>query len=346
MSVVPIITRRAMAEGNPGDVFIGWGLQYLVQQVRPEAQILLIDKFSDTDFRRYKRLLAGTQILYAGMPQYNNLDDWCLWYDWEMFRDYLVPLRTRVLSVAGGSGYPDPRVTPQEFSAHCLKSQKTRNVLRTRSQITDLSLVRDQHSYQLLQDFGMPVRLLPCTALWAADHLGMTDCPEPTRTIGLVPPSPGHINPQILGLQTSTEAMQWFVCYFDEIRKQLSHKGYKVRLICNAFGERAYFEDWDEVFYTNDPVCLMRAYSDVDGVISARVHGAIPVAGFYKPAVLLGIDSRCSVADPIGIPKLIVGHDDLYQAVDLLLNQDSRPYISAIEAARREYLDVLNAHLL
>jgi hypothetical protein len=42
----------------------------------------------------------------------------------------------------------------------------------------------------------------------------------------------------------------------------------------------------------------------VKGIVANRVHGAVCVAGFGRPAVIVGNDARIGIARPIGIPAI------------------------------------------
>lgn len=335
LEVIPLITRRLDPAGNPGDTFICLGLQWLLSQVVERPSFLLIDKFVPDDFKKYADLIRKAGFLiYAGTPQYNNLDDWCLFYDWAMFKTFIQPMKVKFHTVAGGSGYPGTSMTPQEFSKHCLTNRRTRESLQFKKQLTSLATVRDLHAYRLLTDLGQKVELLPCTALWSPRWLGIE--PTQTKVVGLVPPSPRHIVPKLVGCETHEAAVEWFKQYFTKLTKDLKQLGYDTVIICHGVNDYLAYRDMPNVLYSNDCVSLMHMYAPLHGVISTRLHGAIPVAGMNKKALLLGIDTRHSAADVIGIPKLLLGVDNPDQALSRYFNGPD-DYNSVMTAAQDTY---------
>ena len=86
---IPLITRVSANKGNPGDGFIRWGLQYLIESYAGcLVNWILISKFNkDLDFKSNENILNKIKkVIYAGTPQYNNYDDWKMWYDYEMYQ--------------------------------------------------------------------------------------------------------------------------------------------------------------------------------------------------------------------------------------------------------------------
>ena len=58
----------------------------------------------------------------------------------------------------------------------------------------------------------------------------------------------------------------------------------------------------EHIFYSRDYRDYLSLYSRVSGIVANRVHAAVCVAGFGKPAVLVGTDSRIATAAELGIP--------------------------------------------
>ena len=199
----PILCRLPGEEGNPGDVFIAIGLQEVLDQALGKNSQplpwLKLSKFKPGHVKTHIGLIkeAGF-IIIGGMPQYNNYDDWCFWYDREFWQEFIVPNNIKVFPLAGGSGYPSNTMTPQEFSAHCLRSNETKRVLGIRCDHSSFFTVRDEHSYALLKDFDRTpeVHHLACTATFAAKARGIEW--ESEGRLIIVPPSPGSIPTQYL----------------------------------------------------------------------------------------------------------------------------------------------------
>ncbi len=342
MIIVPIITRRADLIGNPGDVFISMGLQHLVKRTLPNAQFVLLDKHSSSDFMEYSSILKQKTILYAGMPQYNNFDEWCFWYDYELYRDILIPYKTKVISIAGGSGSPRINETPEEFTANCLSSQKTRNLLLMKKHVTPLSLVRDEHAYHLLKAYELKTDLLPCTALWALDYLGQPQ--ERSNVVGLVLPGISHINPALLNKQTKEEVINWFKVFYAKLQSELAKMNLNTIVIAHTWED--YVVWGNQGYFTNSVYELLEKYTQLAGVISCRLHGAIPIAGQNKPAVYLGIDSRWTAAEIAGVPTLKLRQDLSVEEVITAYKKQNSSMITFKQDIASKYQEYLNAYLL
>ena len=312
--MIPILTRKEHPAQNPGDVFICYGLQWLIKQVVGAPQFYLIDKFNREDFSQALPVIFKRgKLLYAGTPQYNNYDDWCLWYDWDIYKEFLIPAKIKFTTFAGGAGYPDNSMNPSEFSSYCRSSEKTINILHARTSITECNTVRDEHSFQLLSDLKIKTELLPCTAFWASRWLGLS--PKQSDIIGLVPADPHMIKPQLLGFTTLKEVASWQVMLFQRLQERLRELGYGSIIVCHSENEYQNFRFMYSTWYTNDPVTLLRVYEGLHGVISMRLHAAIPVAGMNKRALLLSIDTRANAASILGIPVMKPNED-----IDLIIS--------------------------
>ena len=303
--IIPVMTRKGFSSGNPGDVFICLGLQWLMEKELGPLEWFYFDKFSKKDFEDNKEVLRSAGFLiYAGTPQYNNYDDWQLWYDWGVWLDYLIPMGIDFISIAGGSGFPNPHMTPKEFSDYCLDSRKTRSILNSRGIRTKLNTVRDPHARQLLVDFGTDTVMLPCTATWAARYFNIENGPD-TYT-ALVPPSPLSVRPQDLQVSTREEVREYIVDKYLALYKDMEKKGQNPVIVCHSKSEYNLFDGLGvETFYTNDTAALLRFYSTCFSVVSSRLHGCLPALGLgIKNIVSVPIDTRGSAATLLGIPEV------------------------------------------
>lgn len=341
--MIPIISRSSDIKGNPGDVYICWGLQYFLNKIRPNKSHLIINKFNESDFNHYASFIKSAGfVLYAGMPQYNNLDDWQFFYDWDMYTKYLIPWKVRVHTLAGGSGFPSTDMSPKQFSDHLIKNARTLKTLEAKKRITGLATVRDEHGYQLLRDLNQEVHLLPCTATWASRWVNIN--PSKSNVVGLIPPSPNQFNKDLIQKGTSEQAMAWFNDYFVKIKIELAKVGLDTQVICHSEAEYHHFKKDKNAFYTNDLYCLLNHYGTVHGVISARLHGALPVAGMNKQAVLLGIDTRQSAALPLDVPLIKINQATAKETVDTYLDSKSS-YKEVMDEAEQKYLKLLDSVL-
>jgi hypothetical protein len=302
--LVPVMTRKNFSSGNPGDVFILWGLQYLMEKAFGEKlHWLFLDKFSRNDFAKNQALLKSAGwLIYAGTPQYNNYDDWCLWYDWDVWKEYLIPMKIKFFPIAGGSGFPNPHMTPDEFANYCISSHKTRSILNSRGVRSILTTVRDLHASKLLEKSGIDHEILPCTALWSFDWLGIERSKE--ELTFLVPPSPKAVGLDVAGMQTYEEVCGLVKSRFLELRDELLKQGHDVRIVCHGPVEYDLFCDVEDCIYIDDAISLLRQYSDAAIVVSSRLHGALPAYGGGSRVLSIPVDTRGSAVDLVGMTSI------------------------------------------
>ncbi len=302
--VIPLLTRCDDEAGNPGDVFIRYGLQYLISHVVKSPKFLLVDKFGPASIKaRLDKIKKAGYLIYAGTPQFNNYDDWCLWYDWDLFKDYIIPHGIKFHSFAAGSGFPRIDMPPKEFSAYLRSSARTKLIVQSRMAATGIITCRDPHAQQFLADLGYDTPLLPCTAAWSWKHLGLR--PTVTNKVAFVPPNPKMVNPVILGLQNHQEVGDWFLDFYNKLRTKLIAQKYKPVVICHGKEEMAWFKNKPETLYSQDPKELLGYYADLHGVIGTRLHGVVPAATMPgKRVVFIGIDTRQSAAEKLNLPLI------------------------------------------
>ena len=301
--VIPVITRKDFSSGNPGDVFICLGMQYLFEDIIDgKIDWFYFNKFAPADFTKHQaRLKEAGFCIYAGTPQYNNYDDWCLWYDWPMWQEYIIPLKLDFYSIAGGAGFPDSEMSAERFTEYCLGSRKTRSILNSRGIRTKGVTVRDKHAHALLNAVGFKNTLLPCTATWSTKFYNLKK--KPNKYIALVPPNPDAIAPHLLGLNSKKEVETWMVSEWiglqESYRVEAEATGCSVMIVCHGQKEYELLRSHtDQIYYTNDCKSLLDFYTKCSLVIGARLHAVLPAYGVGKTkTVLIKIDTRGSSAE-------------------------------------------------
>lgn len=230
-------------------------------------------------------------MFYAGMPQYNNYDDWCMWYDKEMWEEAIVPWNLKVISIAGGSGYPNAEWTPQDFSNHCRSSEKTVDMLRARDENLILTTVRDPHAHALLNDLGIENYHMPCSATFATRYCNLSADKNRDLVI-LVPPSHTSIPSIYVKEDKEQETRELWLDIFDALKKEYKN----VLVVCHFYPEYKSLRDHlppEELFFTSDYISLLKIYTKAKLVVSSRLHGALPAYGIPgTKAVSIAIDTR------------------------------------------------------
>ncbi|MCB0711163.1 MAG: polysaccharide pyruvyl transferase family protein [Ignavibacteriae bacterium] len=298
---LPLITITVRSTHNPGDVYIGTGLQWLVEQVTGEGTPWqLVDKIVQERFEELLPEIKKVGIaLYGGTPQYNNYSHWKFWYDDELWKKYINPNRIRVAVFAGGAGHVDPHISPEEFADHCISDRKTVRIIRRRAKHALCFTTRDQHSHVLLNRLGIANTLLPCTATFSGFYYRIAPTPVEGR-VAIVPPMPTFV-------PNTTE--EHVIERFLSIHKEVKAAGFNPVLVCHWDAEYKAFRELlpeNEIFYTNDYHALLKYYGTCEGIISARLHATLPAWGIgsVQRVVNVSIDSRGNAAELVGVPNL------------------------------------------
>lgn len=297
---LPIITTYSRCRHNPGDTFIGEGLRYVAELAAGcPLPWQILSKFRPEQWEEAIPDMARSPItLYAGTPQYNNYSKWKFDYDDELWSRVINPNEIPVAVMAGGSGEPDPHVTPEEWAKELCDDEATVRIINQRMQFAKLFTVRDRHSKALLDRLGIESTLLPCTAIFAGDYAGIVHAPIKGR-IAVVPNK--HEEPEVSG---------WWLT----LAQLLKDQGYDPVFVCH---ERVEFDALQRtettipVYYTNDYYALLRFYGTCDGIISARLHGALPAWGIgVTHALNLTLDSRGYAVEECGIENAILNDSE------------------------------------
>ena len=146
---------------NVGDVFIRFGLQHVLNNaINEPIEWYLISRFKPLTSEELELMKTCDYIIYGGMPQYNNLDDWRFYYDDEIWND-LNQLNVSILRLAGGGGYPSEFWTPEQFAEHLNKSDYTKDILLKSCLNTKLFTTRDKMAQAFLESNSVKSTLLP-----------------------------------------------------------------------------------------------------------------------------------------------------------------------------------------
>jgi hypothetical protein len=151
IAILTNLINSKYAHINIGDVFIRYGLQHIIEEaLKPEKiEWLLVSRFSRLSKATLEHMKDCDLVIYGGMPQYNNLDDWKFCYDDEIWDD-LNKLDKPILRLAGGGGFPSETITPEEFADHLSKSQLTKDVLKKSLKNVKLITTRDKMAQAFL----------------------------------------------------------------------------------------------------------------------------------------------------------------------------------------------------
>ena len=350
MMHIPLITTSGRTNSNPGDTFIGVGLQYLFEKVLGPQVWVLIDRFSPNGFRKHEDLVRKSPFLvYGGMPQYNNYDDWKHWYDDAMWRDFIVRWRMKIFTMAGGAGFSHPNISINEYVAHCIRSKKTRRIIRQRVGPSLCFTVRDAYAHALLNALNIPNTYLPCPSIWAAKMWQIQ--PMKVRPyLLLVPPALRHAPKRADGKRIPRrKRRQLFASQWCSYYTALKENGHKVKAICHGYSEFTALRDAippEDLWYHGDCYTLLRQYSFAHTVVSARLHGSLPAFGIDGTRVLnLSVDVRGTAVQALPkIQNLQVGNASPHALLTAIAKlEPSEP--ADLHSWEKKYQDVIRSAL-
>ena len=317
---IPLITTTVRTGHNAGDTFIGVGLQYLFERALGPQRWVLIDRFSPKGFRANEAIVrAAPFLVYGGMPQYNNYDEWIHWYDDRMWRDYLLRWGLKVFTMAGGAGFSHPNIGIEEYVDHCLRSRKTRRIILQRVDASLCFTVRDPYAHALLNALDIPNRYLPCSATWAS-RMWRIEPAENRPYLFLVPPPVRYVRRDEGGRRRRrSERRRRFAEQWDDYYRALREYGGEVKVLCHGLDEYEALRGTippEDLWYHGDSYTLLCQYAAAHTVVSARLHGSLPAFGIPGTRVVnLSVDVRGSAVERF--PKIRNVRIDRLDAGDL-----------------------------
>jgi SAM-dependent methyltransferase len=346
---------------NVGDEFIREGIVSLLEGAIGPFEPLYVNKHDLSSLSTplldemgvYEdKFAAAHLIVQAGAPVFWHLgESRCYREDWvrALWHDRIFPLAKDkpFLNLGAGSCQPregdiDPLITDPE----CVE------FIRRVGGCATLTTSRDPLTRELLErtaacaEAGVAHELLPCPAFHAARRVngGRAEPPrEDVIAVNLMELA-GHYM-----LKPENDPKRWS----DTILATLPRLRERYRLLFVAHDEaemrflRYCNYPHEQIFFSHDYRDYLSLYSRVAGIVANRVHAAVCVAGFGRPAVIIGNDSRIGIARPIGIPAVDASDATADWIVDSLNEQMGRRHalmgerIELRESSARRYVELI-----
>ena len=263
------------------------------------------DKFSDADV-----------IIQAGAPVYWNLKDSTSYtVEWaeELWQNRIFKFGSvkPILNIAAGSCQPYP-----DYSKTFLSDKKCAQFARDVGSACVWTSARDPLASQILYSLGLEHDVLPCTAFHAARRTVINSNYGDLIGINLMPLG-GHfkLNPDV----NESAWKEKIEAFLPKIRQN-----HKIFFIAHDIFENEFIQQFlgpgETVFYSSCWRDYLPVYAKCSATISNRVHGAVCAAGFGRPSLIIGNDTRLLIGDYIGIPSRFVGDVTPEEITDLLEN--------------------------
>jgi hypothetical protein len=284
---------------NVGDVFIGMGLQFLLRKaLEPEeVEFKLFSRFSRLTEENLSQIKKCDCIVYGGMPQYNNFDDWKFYYDDELWDD-LNSTGLPIYRFAGGGGYPSTTMTPEEFAEHLNKSELTKEILKKSLLNVKAVTTRDAMAQAFLESNGVESKLLPCSGTFAA--LFKDEYAKTTKEINAI-----CLTDSVNSLENKEDVLN----EFRKTKKFLENRFKKpcVYLAQLKLRDVPLLQEWfpdDEIVYFDKYMELLDYYKKIDICVTSRLHCALPIHGIGGRSILIRVDTRGIAGKEIGVPVI------------------------------------------
>ncbi len=341
---------------NVGDEFIREGILSFIDEIFPvyrpfyvnkhdlsslyETRLdeveILSDKFSQSDI-----------IIQAGAPVYWNWPwrgnvcyaaDWAeeLWYK----RIFLLSKSKKILNIGAGACQPF-KDTSKTVSA----DKKCADFIRSVSEACIWVSVRDPLASEILDDLSLPYEALPCPAFHAARKFKNNN-PVYGNVVGVnLMPLSGHY--KISDDYTEEQSLSF---HFELVKKL--RRNHQLIFIAHDGIEADYIKQFkisDEIiFHSANFRDYLSVYSQCRAVFANRVHGAVCAAGFGRPSVIVGNDSRIKIAEYIYIPYQYFPDANVDEVVDILESKmqsernERERLISLRETSARQYVEQMS----
>lgn len=281
---------------NVGDVFIGQGLRYIIDNACPEKiEWVLVSRFSPLTPHKKELLASCDLIIYGGMPQYNNYDDWKFYYDDEIWDD-LNAIGVPILRLAGGGGGSGEDITPEEYAAYLLSSELTKDILEKAMTNCKLVTTRDKMAQAFLDGAGVDSTLLPCSGTFAMNFNGVHETDKTMNIICLA----------ALYLKNRPDK-DTLIEEFKKTKAFLEKEtGKPCKILCQVKNSdlpfiQEHFSE-DEIIVEDEPMKIIEHYKHVEYCVTTRLHCALPIYGIGGKVVLIRVDTRGIAGEEMGIP--------------------------------------------
>ena len=306
-------------ETNPGDDFVRCGIEYLLGQVGIDFSAFYINKHHalsrppgqhDAFEAGIDIMQSSDLVIQSGAPFYWKVGgstganiEWAK----PIYRERLFSYQPPVpfINLAAGSC-----VGPDDSSETILDDPECVDFIQQVSAISSLNTVRDQLAGDLLAALGIEHYVLPCAAFWAGAGWQQKRGLRKGKLIAVnLMPTGGHYN------VWQTVDQVWWEGQCRLVSQELNNR-YPEDTVFVAHSreecEWARHLGWPrkKIYYSADYRAYLELYSHCRVGLFNRLHGAVVLAGFGRPSLMLGNDSRLLMADEVGLSRLWAAKTD------------------------------------
>lgn len=296
---------------NIGDEFIREGIASFLDEIFQEWVPLYVNKVDLRSLREpledeklvvKDKFLDADIIIQAGAPVYwkiGNSTSYNVEWAEELWNRRIFKLGPEkpIFNIAAGACQPYP-----DFAKTFLSDPGCVQFARKIDTACRWTSVRDPLAAQILFALGIDHDVLPCPAFHAARRLKEQIHPEMVVGVNLMPLG-GHWR-----FKDEIDEETWgnkIEVFLPELRKRHSLLFIAHDLTEKEFMSR-YLDSQESIFYSSDFRDYIPVYGRCCAVIANRVHGAVCAAGFGRPSLIMGNDTRLLIGDYIGLPSYYI----------------------------------------
>lgn len=351
---------------NVGDDFIREGIKYLLSKLDLEINYSYIHKHAPVSvrhgfesIRNYKfsviidnilpvsfskdKILKADFLIQSGAPVF-----WCHsvqsnahcadneWYK-PLIKKRFLKSSAKFINLAAGACQ-----TWQSTGDEVARCPKCSKYIREINSLADVTTLRDNIARNMLNSLGIDAPVIPCTSIFVSDALGIKP-KKPEYVAFNFMTGGGHYS-----FGQKIDYKKWnnvFADFYNEISKTE-----KCIFVCHSINEVETVNEifpGAETFFSDRYTDYIRLYAKVKFGIMNRIHGALPIISFGRPAVIIGNDSRAKMAEVVGAKSYFVNDMTFEKLIEIynFLNSDadnfSEKFAEIKENAEIEYLRIL-----
>lgn len=277
------------------------------------------------------RILEADVLVQSGAPVY-----WCHPTAHAADNEWFTPLLRRRI-VASGRGVPFLNLAAGSAQGYhsdgseFVQCDKDSAYIRELHRLSAITTVRDHLAQKVLRSLGLDAPVIPCSALFARDQLGVE--PKEGEFVALnYMRKGGHYD-----FEGDADGAAWeraFKTAYEDLKSRE-----RCLFICHNQAEVDAAKELDPeapIFFSEDHRDYVQVYAKAKYGLMNRVHGAFVLASLGKPSFVIGTDSRARMAEEIGLRHAYVNDVDAKRLLETAqqLESERTSFPARIEAIR------------
>jgi len=289
-----LVTDTSHQMPNPGDIWIGNGIEWLITQACIQRDIIPVFNYVSL-FDRSENIWKMAEervdaVVVCGTPQFNS----------EGVSAHFVPLLKplthmknmgkKVYNLYCGSGTVAHDYTNEEYLVKRMQ-EPSKDIIKLYGELFNLIIARDSITHKLLLTQGTKNEQLLCSVFYAKDYYGIT--PKEPKWNLIVLRGRGDI---FIATRRKNIAFEY---------EKLMDSNYPTFYVLHGIEE---YEMWakaglpkEKIICSTAPRELLEVYANANQVLSQRVHATVPAISLGKKVQNIATDSRSKILEYVDI---------------------------------------------